>query len=202
MGQVKTNRRDFLGALAASSALVALYGPGALAQAAVEGDASVAARVLEAATLAPFNDLTARDWAAFAEERLRSADAATRTAFSELNENAPDLVDLTPQEAANRLARALLPGYKGPQSATRAALASQMQLDLEAMRATSFADVPSATGKFLVRMPSDAERRKYMTPTQIQQLHASTVAARALSAANALAARPEQASKNGLGVQL
>lgn len=199
---MKTNRRDFLGALAASSALVALYGPGALAQSAVEGDASVAARVLEAATLAPFNDLAARDWAAFAEERLRSADAATRTAFSELKENAPDLVDLTPQEAANRLARALLPGYKGPQSATRAALASQMQLDLEAMRATSFADVPSATGKFFVRMPSDAERRKYMTPTEIRQLRASTVAARALSAANALAARPEQASKNGLGVQL
>lgn len=196
-----SSRREFLGAAAASSALIALYGPGALANAAVASDeARVAGRVLDAVTLAPFNDLAPRDWAAFAEQRLNGDAAGERPAFVALGKTRSEFAGLTPQDATDRLIRMLIPDYRGPRYLSREEWMAEFDATLKAIADGPDVDAPSETGRFRADPASAAERGKYLVITPATELRTSRVASDALQAANALLGRPELESKDGLGL--
>lgn len=198
-----TSRRQFLGSAVVSSAVIALYGPGALARAAVASDeARVAGRVLDAVSLAPFNDLTPRDWTAFAEQRLSSGAAGERPAFAALKETRPEFAGLSPQEAADRLVRLLLPNYQGPQSMSRQEWMAEVEAQRKAIAGGPDVDVPAETGKFNAEPASATQREKIMIITPAAQLRAARVSSRVLESANVLVARPDLEAKDGLAVQI
>lgn len=196
-----STRRQFLGSAAASSALIAFYGSSAFA-ASVSDEAIVAGRVLDALVLAPFNDLSQRDWAAFVEQRFGADGGGQRQAFAALRAAYPEFAQLSPEDAAQRLARVLLPGYDGPGSIGRVEWMLEIDANRAAIASGPRVPVPAETGRFDGSRSPQAVLDKLLVITPAAQLRASRVASRALEAANVLAARSDLESKNGLAVAL
>lgn len=201
-----STRREFLGSAAASSALIALYGPSSAFAASTSDDVAAAAKTLDALARVPTNNLPTRDWASVAEREFAKGAASQREAFAALRGVKPDFAKLSPSQANEELARLLLPGYSGPQRMPAEQWSAQLEAQSAAIANAPKHQVPADTGTFTgAATPiSQAARTTLTVKTSAADLKRSRIALRAVEAASGLAAttapRSDDGARNGLAV--